>query len=66
MAKCENCAGSGVITHGAVCHLCNGTAEVIIYEDDGSESLVNCSNCYFGLVYVEDMCRYCRGTGEVA
>jgi len=63
---CENCGGSGSITIGATCHLCNGTAEVTVYDDDGSEKMVNCSNCDFGLVYIEETCRYCRGTGEVA
>jgi DnaJ-class molecular chaperone len=66
MAKCENCAGTGVTMHGAVCRICNGTAEVIVYDDDGSENLVTCSNCEFGLVYTEETCRRCRGTGEVA
>ncbi len=65
MAKCENCAGSGVIASSAVCRVCNGTAEVILYEDDGGENLVNCANCEFGLVYSEETCCYCGGTGEV-
>ncbi|MFL5629176.1 MAG: hypothetical protein ACJ788_26650 [Ktedonobacteraceae bacterium] len=66
MLKCESCGGSGSIMIGATCHLCNGTAEVIVYDDDGSEKMINCSNCDFGLVYIEETCRYCRGTGEVA
>jgi DnaJ-class molecular chaperone len=65
MQKCENCGGSGSITIGATCHLCNGTAEVIVYEDDGSEKMLNCSNCEFGLVYTEQTCRHCHGTGKV-
>jgi RecJ-like exonuclease len=65
LTPCENCAGSGIITSGAVCHVCHGTAEVIVYDADGSENLVSCSNCEFGLVYKEATCRTCQGTGEV-
>jgi DnaJ-class molecular chaperone len=65
MATCENCGGTGVITSSVVCPLCNGTAEVIVYDDDGSEHMVNCSNCELGLVYTQETCHYCRGTGEV-
>jgi hypothetical protein len=28
--------------------------------------MLNCSNCEFGLVYTEQTCHYCHGTGKVA
>jgi len=53
------------VTVSASCQLCNGTGEVIVYEDDGTELMETCTNCEFGLVYVEQKCEVCDGVGRV-
>ena len=64
MARCEICNGTGVLTISATCPKCNGTAEIIIYEDDGTENMVNCPQCEDGLIYTEQVCHPCNGTGQ--
>ncbi|GAC1380145.1 MAG: hypothetical protein NVS4B7_15530 [Ktedonobacteraceae bacterium] len=65
MVRCENCDGIGVIILSSTCLKCDGTAEIIIYENDGTENIVVCPNCEDGFVYTEQNCRLCKGTGEV-
>ena len=65
IAQCKTCGGAGVVTVSASCQLCNGTGEVIVYEDDGTELMETCANCEFGLVYVEQKCEECDGVGSV-
>jgi len=45
--------------------MCSGTGEIIGYDDDGIEIMVNCSNCEYGMIYTEQACRTCGGTGTV-
>ncbi|HLI08321.1 MAG TPA: zinc finger domain-containing protein [Ktedonobacteraceae bacterium] len=64
-AVCERCDGTGVLTISSTCRKCSGTGEVIIYENDGSESIETCPNCDFGLVFIEQICPSCNGTGQI-
>ena len=63
MVNCEACNGSGFIMLSSTCPKCDGTAEIIIYEDDGTENILICPNCEDGLLYTEQTCSVCKGTG---
>ncbi len=65
MAICERCGGKGTILISSHCSRCNGTSEIIVYDDDGTERIVGCPNCEFGLVFSDETCVMCKGTGEV-
>lgn len=65
MVRCEVCNGTGLIALSSTCPKCEGTAEIIIYEDDGTENIMVCHNCEDGLLFTEQTCRSCKGTGEV-
>ncbi len=65
MATCGTCGGSGSITVSSICQMCSGTGEIISYDDDGIEIMVHCSNCEYGMIYTEQACRTCGGTGAV-
>jgi DnaJ-class molecular chaperone len=47
-----------------MCTICAGTAELITYDDDGSERMELCPNCEFGLTFTEETCHSCNGSGE--
>jgi DnaJ-class molecular chaperone len=48
-----------------LCQKCNGTAEIITYDSDGAERMQLCPNCEDGLIYREQACSICKGTGEI-
>jgi len=62
---CRNCGGAGTITVSMLCQKCNGTAEIITYDSDGTERMQLCPNCEDGLIYKEQACSICKGTGEI-
>lgn len=63
--QCPNCGGTGIISASVLCQKCNGTAEIITYDSDGTERLKLCPRCEDGLIYVEQLCSTCKGTGEI-
>ena len=65
MLRCETCSGSGTILISSICQTCSGTAEIITYDDDGTEGMEICPNCEDGLIYTDETCSMCGGTGEV-
>ncbi|HET9918190.1 MAG TPA: hypothetical protein VFQ30_00010 [Ktedonobacteraceae bacterium] len=62
---CEKCGGNGVIAVSGACPRCNGTGEVIVYDDDGGEHMETCANCDFGLIFLEQTCSVCGGAGHI-
>ena len=65
MLRCETCGGSGTILISSICRTCSGTAEIITYDDDGTENMEICPNCEDGLIYTNETCDICGGTGKV-
>ena len=63
MLTCELCGGTGTISLIVRCRKCQGTGEIITYDDDGNESLDACTLCEDGLIYTEVTCDTCNGTG---
>ena len=63
MRTCETCGGTGLVSLTSTCRKCNGTGELINYDDDGNENLETCAFCEDGLVYTEAPCEVCKGTG---
>lgn len=65
MRACEICSGAGTLSLTAPCRTCQGTGEIITYDDDGNENLETCTLCEDGLIYTEVTCEECHGTGVV-
>lgn len=63
MSSCEVCGGTGTLYLPATCRTCQGTGEIITYDDDGTENLEVCTLCEDGMIYTEVVCDMCRGTG---
>jgi RecJ-like exonuclease len=64
MAKCSVCHGAGSITTSKQCTECPGTGEILGWDKDGNERLEMCPHCEYGLIYAEEVCRFCNGKGE--
>lgn len=65
MLACETCGGAGTLNLTVTCRECQGTGEIIAYDDDGNENLVACVLCEGGIIYTEVKCEACHGTGVV-
>lgn len=63
MLACESCGGTGTLNLTLTCRKCQGTGEIIAYDDDGNENLVACTLCEDGIIYTEVTCDVCKGTG---
>jgi RecJ-like exonuclease len=66
MARCERCQGRGSIIIGSTCHTCGGIGEISDYDDDGNEVFRTCPSCEYGLIFEEQACDFCSGTGQLA
>lgn len=62
MAQCPNYCDHGVVYND--CPTCQGTGQVIGYDDAKQETLIVCPTCG-GSTTVSATCPVCHGTGEV-
>ena len=63
MFVCETCGGTGTVSLTLTCRKCQGTGELITYDDDGNENLETCTLCEDGVIFSEATCEVCKGTG---
>lgn len=63
MFVCETCGGTGTVSLTVTCRKCQGTGELITYDDDGNENLETCALCEDGIIFSEAPCDECKGTG---
>lgn len=62
MPQCPNYCDQGWVY--VDCPSCQGTGQVLGYDDDGQETLVMCRTCG-GSTTVAQPCPVCDGAGEV-
>ncbi len=65
MARCTTCNGAGSVMVSTKCNKCLGTGEIVDYDEEGNEQLELCPECEDGLIFSEELCHTCHGTGEV-
>jgi DnaJ-class molecular chaperone len=65
MATCSDCEGTRYVLKSYDCEHCKGTGEVRCYDRMGVPKTQPCPYCDHGLVYIEELCTTCQGTGIV-